>query len=94
MLKDRFQLSGTDPKDLLPIILDDIKYLNGLETKSLEAKVLKFNEEFGEFSAEVVKLLGHTYKKYDRDHLLEEMSDALQCLLSIYLDIEERTNIS
>ena len=68
-------------------ILEEIAELNKLENKSIPEKILKFNEEFGEFSAEVVKLLGLSHKPYDREHLVEEMADTLQVLLSTYLNI-------
>lgn len=75
-------------------IINEIRSIVTLENKSLPEKVLKFNEEFGEFSAEVVKLLGLTHKPYDRNHLVEEMSDVLQVLISIYVDIETKTDIT
>jgi len=78
---------------LLDWLIEDIRHLNDLETKSLETKFMKFNEEFGEFSAETLKFLGHTYKEYNKDHLKEEMADTLQCLLSIFIDLGEKTNI-
>ncbi|MCK9576710.1 MAG: MazG-like family protein [Candidatus Pacearchaeota archaeon] len=77
----------------LHVILDDIERLNKLETKPIEAKFMKFDEEFGEMTAEALKYLGHTYKPYDKEHLKEELADALQCLLSIYIELGEKTGI-
>ena len=74
-------------------LLTEINELNELETKSLEIKIVKFNEEFGEFSAEIIKMFGYTHKPFDKDHLIEEAADALQCLLSIQLDICKKQNI-
>ena len=66
-------------------ILEDIPRLNALDTKTIPEKVLKFNEEFGEFSQELIKLLGFTHKPYDEEHFIEESADSLQVLLSIQL---------
>ena len=66
-------------------ILEDISRLNALDTKTIPEKVLKFNEEFGEFSQELIKLLGFTHKPYDEEHFIEESADSLQVLLSIQL---------
>jgi NTP pyrophosphatase (non-canonical NTP hydrolase) len=75
-------------------ILKEIKDINKLETKGLKDKLLKFNEEYGELNAEVIKKLGLSYKEYDENHLKEEMADTLQCLLSIYEQIFTETNIT
>lgn len=75
-------------------ILVEINEINQIETKELPVKIIKFNEEFGEFSAEVLKMLGYTYKEYDENELKSEMADSLQCLLSIFLDICEKRNIN
>jgi NTP pyrophosphatase (non-canonical NTP hydrolase) len=66
-------------------IIEDISRLNSLDTKTIPEKVLKFNEEFGEFSQELIKLLGFTHKPYDEEHFIEECADSLQVLLSIQL---------
>lgn len=66
-------------------ILEDISKVNALDTKTIPEKVLKFNEEFGEFSQELIKLLGFTHKPYDESHFIEESADCLQVLLSIQL---------
>ena len=66
-------------------VIEDIKRVNKVDTKTIPEKVLKFNEEFGEFSAEAIKALGITHKPYDEEHLIEEAADALQVLLSIIL---------
>lgn len=66
-------------------VIDDIERLNGLDSKSIPEKVLKFNEEFGEFSQELIKLLGFTHKPFDEEHFVEESGDSLQVLLSIQL---------
>lgn len=80
--------------DNFNILYDEIKEINEMEVKSTEVKILKFNEEFGEFIAEYIKFKGYTYKPYDKAHLVEEMADALQCLLSIYAAIEKETGIT
>ena len=72
----------------------EIKEINKIESKSTEFKFIKFNEEFGEFNAEYLKLVGLTYKKYNEADLKSEMSDTLQVLLSIYSDIEDKTGIT
>lgn len=66
-------------------VIDDIERLNGLDSKSILEKVLKFNEEYGEFSQELIKVLGFTHKPYDEEHFIEEAADSLQVLLSIQL---------
>ena len=91
---NRKEMTFENTGELIKFILKDIEYLNSKETKIIERKFIKFNEEFGEFSAEVVKMLGDSYKPYDKEHLVEEMADALQCLLSIYVDITKQTEIS
>lgn len=66
-------------------ILQDVSRMNRIDTKTISEKVLKFNEEFGEFSQELIKLLGFTHKPYDEEHFIEEAADSLQVLLSIQL---------
>ncbi len=66
-------------------IIDDIERLNGLDSKSIPEKFMKFDEEFGEFATETIKLLGFTYKPFDEEHFIEEAADSLQSLLSIQL---------
>lgn len=66
-------------------VIEDIDRLNGLDSKSIPEKVLKFNEEFGEFSQELIKLLGFTHKPFDEEHFIEESADSLQVILSIQL---------
>lgn len=75
-------------------IIEDIKRLNALEDKSTALKIVKFNEEFGEMCAEYLKMIGYSAKVADRDHMIEEMADGLQCILSIYLGIEKELDIS
>ena len=75
-------------------ILWDIRRINEKEAKKLEFKIMKFNEEFGECNAEMIKLLGYTYKPYNREDLIDEMADSLQCLISIFADIEKKADIS
>lgn len=72
-------------------IISDISRLNNLDGKNIGERVIKYGEEYGEFSAELGKLIGITHKPYDEPHLKEEMADALQCLLSIYLHIVKLT---
>lgn len=66
-------------------VIKDIKRLNELDTKSIPEKVMKFNEEFGEFTQELIKLLGFTHKPYDEEHFIEEAADSTQVHLSIIL---------
>jgi hypothetical protein len=75
-------------------ILEDIKRINRIEVKSIDLKIIKFNEEFGEFCAEYLKMIEHSSKPADKEHLIEEMADALQCMFSIYLHIEDEFHIS
>ena len=75
-------------------ILEEIKELNGIDGKTLPERVLKFNEEFGEFSAELGKFIGITHKPYDKPHLIEEMADAMQCLCSIYVDVCDKADFT
>jgi len=75
-------------------ILKEIRSINESETKGLKDKILKFNEEFGEFNAELIKKLGLSYKEYNEDDLKSEMADTLQCLFSIYEQIFKETNLN
>ena len=70
-------------------ILEEISELNKVDGKKFLERFLKYNEEYGEFSAEVCKLIGITQKPYDKDHLIEEMADAIQNLFSVYLNVCE-----
>lgn len=72
---------------LLEKIINEIQELSELENKSLERRIIKFNEEFGEFNAEVVKYLGDTPKPFDLPHLVEEGTDSLIVMLSIILKV-------
>jgi len=82
-------------KEKLTEIYEEITRINKFETKaSISDKMLKFNEEFGEFNAEVIKFKGLTYKPYVRDELVGEMADTLQVLLSIYSDLEKDAGIT
>ena len=76
--------------------IQEIRDIGKLDPTCLEQKVMKFNEEFGECNAEILKLLGYSSKNkpYDKDHLIEEMADTLQNLLYIFIDIEDKTGIS
>jgi len=68
-------------------IIDEIRELNSIDNKDLLERMVKFQEEYGEFNAELVKMIGITHKPFDREHLKEEMADAMQCMFSVYLDI-------
>jgi NTP pyrophosphatase (non-canonical NTP hydrolase) len=70
-------------------IIKEINELSEIENKTVPEMFIKFNEEFGEFAAEVVKMLGNSYKPYDQEHLIEEMADSLQCLLCLYIKISK-----
>jgi NTP pyrophosphatase (non-canonical NTP hydrolase) len=64
-------------------LLAEIEELNALDNKTLPERIIKFNEEFGEFNAEVGKLIGITHKPYDKPHLIEEAADFLQNAFSV-----------
>ena len=81
-------------EDFFHKIFTDIDRINKLEQKDIAYKFIKFNEEFGEFSAEFLKFKGFTYKTYDKEELVGEMADTLQVLLSIYNQIGEETGIT
>lgn len=74
-------------------IIEEIQQLNGLDGKTIPERIIKFNEEFGEFNAELGKFIGITHKPYDKPHLVEEMADAMQNLYSIYLAVCEEAEI-
>jgi NTP pyrophosphatase (non-canonical NTP hydrolase) len=74
-------------------IYNEIREINASESKPLEMKFLKFNEEFGEMAAEYIKYTGYSSKPYDEEHLIEEMSDTFQVLMSIFSQIERELNI-
>jgi NTP pyrophosphatase (non-canonical NTP hydrolase) len=73
-------------------VIKEIEELSKLENKQIPEMFIKFNEEFGEFAAEVIKMIGCSHKPYDEEHLKEEMADALQCLLCLYLKISREKN--
>lgn len=73
--------------ELLQKVINEVEELSILENKPLEGRIIKFNEEYGEFSAEIIKLLGYTYKTFDRQHLIEEGTDAGIVFLSIILKL-------
>lgn len=75
-------------------ILKEIDELNQIENKTIPEKFIKQVEEEGEFAAEVIKMLGLSHKEYDKEHLIEEMADALQVKFSLYLSICEKTGIT
>lgn len=75
------------------VLIDEISRINNLDGRQIHSRFIKFNEEFGEFSAEVIKMLGESPKPYDEEHLIEESADALQCLLSIILHVCKTKNI-
>ena len=79
--------------NLFSTIVEDIARINGLDKRELGTRFIKYNEEFGEFSAEVIKMIGSTQKPYDEEHLIEESADALQCLISIQLHVCEEKGI-
>ena len=79
--------------ELLKKVINEVEELSLLENKPLEGRIIKFNEEYGEFSAEIIKLLGYTYKPFDLPHLIEEGSDALIVLISILLKLCATLNI-
>lgn len=74
-------------------ILEEIRELNQLDGKTIPERIVKFNEEFGEFNAELCKFLGITHKPFDKPHLVEEMADAMQNLCSVYLSICDEADI-
>jgi len=80
--------------DFFEQINNDISRINKIESKPLLSKFIKFNEEYGEFNAEYLKFLGHTYKPYIQEDLLGEMADSLQVLLSIFNEIGKETGIT
>lgn len=75
-------------------IINEVREVAFLENKSLAERIVKFNEEFGEFSAEIIKHLGLSQKPYDREHLKEECSDVQQVLLSIFVLLEKECGIT
>lgn len=74
-------------------IIKEIKELNSLDNKSIGERFIKFNEEFGEFSAEVGKLVGITHKEFDKEHLKEEMADFIQNSFALSLHAAEIAEI-
>lgn len=66
--------------------LCEISSLNNKDNKALTERIVKFNEEFGEYNAEVCKLIGISHKPYDKEHLLEESADFLQNTFSVLIE--------
>lgn len=73
----------------------DVKRLNKLDKKTTPLRFMKLTEELGELSNQY---LIHTdvipYKEKNLEELKGEMADVLQCVLSIYGDIEDQLGIS
>jgi len=82
-----------DNDKLFSKIIEDISRINLLDGRELGTRFIKYGEEFGEFSAEVIKMIGSTQKPYDEEHLIEESADALQCLISIIIHVCKEKNI-
>lgn len=80
-------------KEIKDLIVE-IDELNSHDNKTIGERFIKYNEEFGEFSAEVAKLVGITHKQYDREHLVEEMADWIQNVFSISNHITSVTDIT
>jgi hypothetical protein len=74
-------------------IIADIDRVSQIEPKGIPDRIIKFNEEFGEFCAEIVKLRGESVKPYSRENLIKEGADAYQVLISIFLTICRETDI-
>lgn len=72
-------------EDKFKKLIDDVDRINNIDGKSIPERVMKFNEEFGEYITEAIKLLGFTYKPFDREHFIEESADSLQTMLSVQL---------
>lgn len=79
--------------ELFKKLIEEIQELSELENKPLEARMNKFNEEYGEFSAEIIKLFGYTQKDFKYEDLIDEGADALIVLLSIILKLCTSLNI-
>lgn len=75
-------------------ILQEISEINSLENKTIAEKFLKQIEEDGELAAEVLKMIGLSYKPFNREHLIEEMADSLQVKFSTFLAICDKTDIT
>ncbi len=79
--------------ELFKKLIEEIQELSELENKPLEARMNKFNEEYGEFSAEIIKLFGYTQKDFIYDDLIKEGIDSLIVHLSIILKLCTSLNI-
>ena len=90
---DNVETKETTMGELFEELIIEIKDLNVLEKKTIPEKFVKFAEEFGEFAAETVKMLGMSHKQYDRAHHVEEMADSLQVHVSTILSICEEKGI-
>lgn len=90
---DNVETKETTMGELFEELIIEIKDLNVLEKKTIPEKFVKFAEEFGEFAAETVKMLGMSHKQYDRAHHIEEMADSLQVHVSTILSICEEKGI-
>jgi predicted house-cleaning noncanonical NTP pyrophosphatase (MazG superfamily) len=62
-----------------------------IEPMSIAEKTAKISEEVGEFTAEILRLLGHKKQKYTeeelRDHILEEGCDIIITVLPIFTQL-------
>ena len=67
--------------------------VNKYETKTFGVKIIKLFEEFGEFSAELVKQRGESYKEFNRDDLFEELADVQILMSSLYEDMKKRCTL-
>jgi NTP pyrophosphatase (non-canonical NTP hydrolase) len=54
------------------------------EPKGPALVMIKLQEEVGELAAEIIKKEGYTYKEYNKQDLLDEISDVLITTLALY----------
>lgn len=74
-------------------IINDIGRVSKIEDKTIPLRIVKFNEEFGEFCTEILKFEGFTYKTPDLNNLIEEAADSFQVLTSIILQLLKQHNV-
>lgn len=77
--------------DLIYDLVSEVSSLrDSLEKSDISKKGLKLNEEVGELSAEILKLVDYKYhndnKETIRQHLLEEAVDSLIMIFDILVD--------
>jgi len=74
-------------------VLRRIQVSTKTEPKHSVMAIIKLQEEVGELAAEIIKKEGYTYKEFNQQDLLDEISDVLIQTFSLYFMLVEEGTI-